>query len=100
MAAENDGLASAGQGDDEVLDFAATDGIETGSGFVKDDEIGIVDEGLGEADAALHAFGEFADGARASLAEADHFEQLFGATGAIAFVQVEKVAEEGERCAG
>ena len=39
---------------------------------------------LGEADAALHALGKFADGAAADLVEADHFEQLLGALVALA----------------
>src|SRR6185437_7765100 len=58
------------------------------------------DERLGQADAALHAFRKFADGAHAGLVEADHFEQLFGAIFAFAFAQFKEVSEKVEGLAG
>ena len=84
MAAENHRLAAPRQSDDEILDLAAADGVEAGSRFVEDDEVGIVDERLRETDAALHALGEFAHRARARLAQADHFQQLLGPIVALA----------------
>ena len=67
--------------------------------FVENDEVGIVDERLRQADAALHAFGKFADGPRARLAQADHFEQLFGAIVAFALLEMKQVAEKIQRLA-
>jgi len=67
MAAQNDCFAAASQCDNQVFHFATADRIEAGSRLIQNDQIGIIDKGLREADAALHAFGEFADGAGASL---------------------------------
>ena len=77
VAAQNDGFAAPGQGQDQILDFAAADGVQAGGRFVQDDEVGIVDERLGQADAALHALGKLAHHAGAHLAQADHFQKLF-----------------------
>jgi hypothetical protein len=71
--------------------------IQAGGRFVENDQVRIVDERLGQADAALHAFGKFADGAHARLAEADHFEQLLGAIFALVGRQSKEIAEKIER---
>ena len=42
---------------DDFADFHAAQGIKAAGGFVEDEQIGIVDQRLGEADALLHAFG-------------------------------------------
>src|SRR5438132_13533120 len=46
----------AGQAPDEVARLVDLFGIETGGGFVKDEYIGIVDNGLGQAHALAIAF--------------------------------------------
>jgi hypothetical protein len=76
MAAEDDGLAAVGQGQDQVFHLAAADGVEAGRRFIEDDEVGIIDQGLGQADAALHAFGELADLPALHFVQAHHFEEL------------------------
>ena len=95
-----DGLAAAGEGDDEVLDLATAEWVEACGGFVEDDEVGIVDQGLSDADAALHALGELADGAGTGLTEADHLDELFGALAPFGGVELEQGSEEVERLAG
>ena len=100
MAAQDDGLAAPGQRQDQILDLAAADGVEAGGRLVEDDQVGVVDERLGQADAALHALGELADRPRPGLAQADHFEQLLGAVLALVPGQAEEVAEEIQRLAG
>jgi hypothetical protein len=94
VAAQDDCGAAVGEGDDEVFDFSAADGVESGGGFIEDDEFRVIDEGLGEADTALHAFGEFSDQAAVDLVEADHFEELGATPVAFGGGEVEEAAEE------
>jgi hypothetical protein len=76
VGAEEDGFALVFEGDDEVFHFAGADGVEAGGGFVEEDEVGVVDEGLGETDASGHAFGVFAEFALAGFfVEADGIEE-------------------------
>ncbi|OPZ23512.1 MAG: hypothetical protein BWZ02_03186 [Lentisphaerae bacterium ADurb.BinA184] len=100
MAAQDDRLAAAGEEADDVLDLTAADGVEARGGFIEDDQLGVVDKGLGEADATGHALGELADGAVAGGAEADHFEELPGAFGAFVGMDAEEGAEEIKRLGG
>ena len=44
-------------------------GVEAGGGLVEDQDVGVVDDGLGEADALPVAFGELADQLVADVAE-------------------------------
>src|ERR1044071_7720492 len=48
---EKNGLAATFEGLNDVADFHAPDGIEARGGFIENEEVGIVDEGLGNADA-------------------------------------------------
>ncbi len=66
---------------------------------VEDDQVGVVNERLGQADAALHAFREFADRAGLRLVQSDHVEQLGGAVLPIPLGQVKQVAKKIERLA-
>ena len=52
---KEDGLAAAGEGDDEVLDLAAAQRVEAGRRLVEDDEVRIVDQRLREADPPGHS---------------------------------------------
>ena len=99
MAAQNHRLAAPRQRDDEVLHLAAADGVKPGRRFVENHQVGVVDERLRQPDAALHALGKLAHGARPRLAQADHFEQLFGAAVAFAPADLKQVAEKIQRLA-
>ena len=87
MGDEDDGLV---EGFLELLEFvlevAADDGVEGAEGLVHEQDGGVHGEGAGEADALLHAAGEFGGHGAAPAAEADEFEGLFGAVAAVASV--------------
>ena len=51
VAGQQDRLAAPAELDDQVLDLPRADRIKAGGGLVEDEEIGIVDESLGDADA-------------------------------------------------
>ena len=51
-------------------------GVESGGGFVHDDEPGVAHEGLGDADAAAHASGEAADAPVGHVREPDPVDEL------------------------
>ena len=99
MTAQNHRLAAPGQRQDEVLDFAATNRVKPRGRFIENDEVGVVDERLRQADAALHALGKFAHGAHVNLAQTDHFEQLFDPAVALFLAEMKKVSEKIERLA-
>ncbi len=92
MGGEEDGLAAAAKFDDEVFDLPGADGIEAGGGLVEDEEVGVVDEGLGEPEASLHALGILADGAEAGPAEPDHVDEFIGAVESDASREFEEFA--------
>ena len=59
MGDEDDGFFhGALQGDEFVLQFGADERVERGKRLVHEQDIGVGDEGAGEADALLHAAGE------------------------------------------
>ena len=96
MAAQDDGLSASGQGQDQIFDLAATDRVEAGGGFVQNDQVGVIDQRLGQADAALHAFGEFTHHPAPHLVESDHLQELFGAAPALVVRQIKQAAEKIE----
>jgi hypothetical protein len=59
-----------------VLDGAAGQRVERAEGFVEQQHLGLDGEGAGDADALLHAAGEFGRLLVDGVAEADHFEIL------------------------
>jgi hypothetical protein len=59
-------------------DEEAVFGVESGGGFVADDEAGVVDEGAGDGDALLLATGELGGSLFGVFAEADLFEEGAG----------------------
>jgi hypothetical protein len=79
VAGEDDGLAAAPEFEDEVLDLPGADGVQARGGLVEDEEFGVVDQGLGDADAPLHALGVLADGPVLGVGQADHVQQLVDA---------------------
>src|SRR5690606_19309611 len=100
VAGKQNGLAAAAELEDEILDLARADGIETGGGLIKDEQFGIVDERLGDADAAGHALGVLAHGAELDGGEADHVEQFIDAALALALREFEELAVIVQRLAG
>ncbi len=68
------------EGLDEVFEEGTGDGVESGGGFVVEEEcggvfwaMGILDDGAGEADAFFHAAAEFGGVAIVDVGEADEF---------------------------
>ena len=55
-------------------------GIESRGGLVHDDEVGMVDERLGDAEPLFHAAGEAADGAIRDGVEVHRLEHLANAS--------------------
>ena len=100
MAAQNHGFAAPRERDDQILYFAATNWIKPRRRFIENHQVGIIDERLGESDAALHPFRELADGARLRRFQADHFQQLFRAPPPFIAGQVKKFSEKLQRLAG
>ena len=100
MAAQDDRLPASGQGDDQIFHFAATDRIKTGGGFVQNHQVGVIDQRLRQADAALHAFGEFTHHPAPHLVESDHLQELFGATSPFGARQIKQAAEKVEGFGG
>ena len=97
MTAENDRLAPPRQELDQVLDLAAADRVQAGGRFIQDHQVRVVDQGLGQTDAARHAFRELAHRPVAGRGKADHFEQLIRAALALLAGDAEKRAEEIQR---
>ena len=79
---QDDRLAALGERENQILDFAAADRVEPGGRLVEDDQVGVVDERLRQADAALHALREFADVTPPGVVQPDHLDQLLGALAA------------------
>jgi hypothetical protein len=73
------GLALVFQALDDFTDFHAAQRVEAAGRFVENQQIGIVDERLREADALLHAFGIGFDGTFARRLQFNELEQLVNA---------------------
>lgn len=74
------GICTFVEGLDEVFEEGAGDGVESGGGFVVEEElggvvgvVGILDDGAGKADAFFHAAAEFGGVAIVDVGEADEF---------------------------
>ena len=68
VGAEDDGVI-AGEGREQLADLDDLLGIETAGRLVEDQDVGVVDDGLGDADALAVAFGQLADQLVADVAE-------------------------------
>src|SRR5690606_20289565 len=73
---EEDGLATGFEVKQDIAQVIATDGIEAGAQFIENEQIGVGDDGLGDADALLHTLAEVAKQGFLAAAEADALEQL------------------------
>ena len=83
---------------DEVADVVLLVGVEAVSGFIEDEDGGVVDEGLGKADAAFVALGERVDGLVIDGLDGAHFYDAVdgvAAFGAFDFADVADEVEEG-----
>ena len=75
VAAHQDSLSLVPQLEDQVLHLAGTDGVEAGCGFVEQNQLRVVDQRLGQADAPRHAFGIFTQLAAASVLDSHQLNQ-------------------------
>ncbi len=74
------GICAFVEGLDQVFEEGAGDGVESGGGFVVEEElggvvgvVGVLDDGAGEADAFFHAAAEFGGVAIVDVGEANEF---------------------------
>src|SRR5205823_2082202 len=85
------------KGKNQVFHLACADGIEAGSRLIEQNEIGIVDQRLREANAAGHALGILAQLALAAFGvEADDVEQFRDAAIQRAAIDLEQLSVELE----
>lgn len=86
--------------EDNFADFVGDVGIETGGGFVEQEEFGFVEEGLAEVDAGGFAGGELAGDALVEVGDLHHFEEFgdafFGFGDAVDFGEDEEVLPDEE----
>ena len=82
MGGEDDGAVLA-QSLDDVADLDDLLGIQTDGGLVQDQDLGIADEGLGEADTLLIALGQVADHPGVVLLQAHQLADLADMGGAL-----------------
>src|SRR5690606_1947176 len=94
---EDDALAAVAQLQQQLLDLPGGDGVHAAGWLIEDQQVGIIDQRLGEPDAALHAAGVLADGAVLGAAQAQHLQQHGAAPAALVAGQVEEAAVEVER---
>ena len=73
---DEQGLALVAQVGQDVADLLAGDGIEPGGGFVKDQYVGVAEQGLGHADALPHPLRVAADQAPARVRHPDDLEHF------------------------
>ena len=78
VGGENDD-AFAGEFREQVAEAHALFGIEAGGGFVDDEQLGIVEQSLRDADALLHASGIAAQRAFADIGEINQVQQFVDA---------------------
>ena len=100
MTRDQHGLAARLQRQNQVLDLLAAERVKPGGRFVENQEFGVVDHRLRQADPARHALRVLADAAAAGMRHPDHVEQLIDPLFAIGARQVEERPEKVERLLG
>lgn len=75
VGGKEDGFSAVTEAKDDIADIFSPDRIESTHGFIEDHEIGVIDQGLCDADALDHAFGVFAQGKFSGVREADLFDE-------------------------
>jgi hypothetical protein len=96
VARQEDGLAARLELEDEVLHVAGRDRVEARSRLVEEDDLGVVDERLGEADAAHHALGVLPDLALAGVLHPEAGDEVVDPLPAGRAVDVEEPGVEIE----
>jgi hypothetical protein len=86
----------AGQGLEEVFEFAAAARVESAGGFVQDEQVGLTGEQAGQAGAAFFTVAEVVGGAVGEVGHGDGGEGLFDAVPDFGFGQVELLGAEGD----
>ena len=100
MGGEEDGFALVLEALDDLADLHAAERIEAAGGLVEDQQVGIVDQRLGQADALLHALGVGLDGALAGVFQLDQLEQLVNAAVRLGARDAEDARVEAEQFLG
>ncbi len=100
MAAHHDGLSTGAEIEDEILHFAGADRVEAGGWLIQKNDLGIVDEGLGESDSASHPLGILFDQTLAGVVQADLFDEGAGTLLSFRPADVEEPAVEIEGLLG
>ena len=93
-------LPSSREPQDQVLHLARADRVEAARRLVEQDQLRLVDQRLGQADAARHALGVFFQLPFAGPVEADHLDQLVDPLLQHVVRDVEQPAVEVERLLG
>ena len=91
-----DRLALGGERFEEVFEETRGDDVEAGERFVEDEQLWVVQEGGGDEDALLHAFGVEGDGGVAPGFEAEQGEEPVGFEVDEGFGDVAQAADELE----
>ncbi len=89
---EEHGLARLLEVQDDVPDQPAADGIEPGHRLVEDDELGIVDQGLGDSRPLHHPLREAADGGVGGSSKAHEVEKVLSALPPLPRAEAEQAA--------
>ena len=97
---QHDRLALFAELADQVLDLGRADRVEARGRLVEQDQLGVVDQRLGQADPALHALGVLAELAVLGGAQADHVDQPVDPLGPLGRRDLEQPAVEVERLLG
>src|SRR5579863_2075855 len=76
MRTQKDGLPRRLSAQQQLTNCDSGEGIQSGSGLVKNQQLGIVDHRLGQTDTLQHPAGKLAYVALRVVLQADHFEHL------------------------
>ena len=96
---KEDGAVPVAEAADEFADFKHTLRVEAVGGFVEDDEVGVAEEGVGEAEALLHAHRIGVELGAGAVGEAHLVEEAVDFVGGSALgdaLEVGQVAASGE----
>jgi hypothetical protein len=95
VGAEDDGVV-AGEVLEQVADLDDLGGVEAAGRLIEDQDIGIVDDGLSDADALAVALGELADQLGADLAERAFADDVIDARFDVALRDALELSDEQE----
>lgn len=93
---EEDGDAVGFEVEDEVADLTGSEGVDSGGGFVKDEEARRLNESLGKSHPLQHALGVAGEAAVSSFGERGEFEEFVDAVLEVAALHPTELAVELE----